>query len=89
MKFLFGRLPGDPALETESTPHGSEMIVRQDSPANLEFPFHTLSERLTPSEQFYVRSHFPVPELNAADWCLQVGGLIERPLRLTLADLRP
>lgn len=70
------------------TPHGSEMIVRQDSPANLEFPFHTLSERLTPSGQFYVRSHFPVPELNAADWCLQVGGLIERPLRLTLADLQ-
>ncbi|THF70298.1 sulfite oxidase [Deinococcus sp. Arct2-2] len=63
------------------------MIVRQASPANLEFPFHTLSERLTPPGMFYVRSHFPVPQLDAAEWRLEVGGLTEQPLCLSLADL--
>ncbi|MFB9994520.1 sulfite oxidase [Deinococcus oregonensis] len=67
--------------------HRSEMIVRQDSPANLEFPFETLSDRLTPPGQFYVRSHFPVPELSAADWRLDISGLTRQPLSLTLADL--
>ncbi|UQN10066.1 sulfite oxidase [Deinococcus sp. QL22] len=69
-------------------PVSPAMIVRQSSPANLEFPFHTLSERLTPPGQFYVRSHFPVPELNAEEWRLEVGGLVGQPLCLTLADLQ-
>lgn len=64
-----------------------EMIVRQSSPDNLEFPFHRLADRITPPGQFYVRSHFPVPEIVPAEWRLEVSGLLERPLTLTLADL--
>lgn len=71
-----------------SETHSPEMIVRQGDPPNLEFPFHTLSERLTPPGQFYVRSHFPVPELSADDWRLGIGGLTTRPLHLSLADLQ-
>lgn len=77
-------MPDAPTSDT----HPPEMIVRQESPANLEFPFHTLSERLTPPGQFYVRSHFPVPELSAADWRLDIGGLIGQPFSLTLAELQ-
>src|SRR5262249_16844330 len=44
------------------------MITRQKNPDNLEFPFPTLNSFLTPNEQFFVRNHFEVPELEAKNW---------------------
>jgi DMSO/TMAO reductase YedYZ molybdopterin-dependent catalytic subunit len=63
------------------------LIVRQKSPLNLEYQFSSLSDWLTPSDQFYVRSHFPTPVIEGADWSLAVDGAVERPLRLSLRDL--
>jgi DMSO/TMAO reductase YedYZ molybdopterin-dependent catalytic subunit len=63
------------------------LIVRQKLPLNLEFPFSTLSSYLTPSDQFYVRNHFPAPELDPGTFHLRVEGAVERPLSLTLKDL--
>ncbi len=42
---------------------------------------------LTPNEHFFVRNHAPVPRLDPAAFRLRVGGLVERPLELSLADL--
>ena len=39
------------------------MTVRMQEPQNLEFPFSELSSWLTPTEHFYVRSHFAVPKV--------------------------
>jgi DMSO/TMAO reductase YedYZ molybdopterin-dependent catalytic subunit len=39
------------------------------------------------NEMFYVRSHFPVPTLDADSWLLRVGGIVKEPLLLRLADL--
>jgi hypothetical protein len=39
------------------------LIIRQKDPNNLEMPFDQLGEFITPSELFYIRSHFPIPEL--------------------------
>lgn len=64
------------------------LIVRQTSPLNLEYQFSSLSDWLTPSDQFYVRSHFPTPKVDQAQWSLLVDGAVERPLRLSLGDLR-
>lgn len=63
------------------------LITRQSDPDNLEAPFHTLSGRLTPAGGHYVRSHFPVPDLPADTFQLQVTGAVGEPLTLTLADL--
>ena len=41
-----------------------------------------------PNARFYVRNHFETPSLDPADWRLAVGGLVERPLRLSLRDLQ-
>src|SRR5579862_9061646 len=60
------------------------LVVRQKSPLNLEFQFFTLSEWLIPTDQFYVRSHFPSPELHDQDWRLRIDGAVETPLELTL-----
>lgn len=63
------------------------VISRQRNPDNLEFPFPTLRSFLTPNEQFYVRTHFDVPEINAKTWRLRVEGAVERPLDINYDEL--
>jgi DMSO/TMAO reductase YedYZ molybdopterin-dependent catalytic subunit len=49
----------------------------------------TLRHDLTPTGLHYLLIHFDVPYVVLADaWTLEIGGLVERPLRLTLDDLR-
>ena len=43
---------------------------------------------LTPNERFFVRNHAPVPAIDADTFRLAVNGLVERPLHLSLSDLR-
>ncbi len=62
-------------------------IVRQSDPVNLEFPFETLSSDLTPTDAFYVRNHFPQPEINVQSWRLSIEGAVEKPLQLTFPEL--
>jgi DMSO/TMAO reductase YedYZ molybdopterin-dependent catalytic subunit len=59
-------------------------IIRQKVPENLEFPFPALADFTTPNEQFYVRSHFPVPALNAKSWRLKIEGEVNQELELAL-----
>ncbi|MDR9807900.1 sulfite oxidase [Rhizobium hidalgonense] len=70
------------------TPQQPSLIVRQKSPQNIEFPFASLSDWLIPTEQFFVRNHFPSPELDARDWRLRVGGAVERPIELDLDSIK-
>lgn len=64
-----------------------ERTVREEDPYNAGTPMAALSEPIVPTGLFYVRNHYPVPELDAAVWRLAVGGDVERPLTLSLADL--
>jgi DMSO/TMAO reductase YedYZ molybdopterin-dependent catalytic subunit len=56
-------------------------------PKNISFPLATIENSVTPSELFFVRDHFPEPELSLDSWKLSVEGLVTRRLELTLADL--
>lgn len=47
-----------------------------------------LTEWTTPVEDYFVVTHYNVPELSPASWRLRIGGLVDRPLVLTLDDLR-
>lgn len=42
---------------------------------------------LTPNDLFFVRNHAPVPRVDRAAFRLRVGGLVERPLELSLEEL--
>jgi DMSO/TMAO reductase YedYZ molybdopterin-dependent catalytic subunit len=68
----------------------SGLVSRQRHPDNLEFPFSTLdSDRfLTPNDQFYVRTHFEVPDLDAETWKLGVEGEVEHPFEIGHDELR-
>lgn len=64
------------------------LISRGEEPLNLEMPFSDLADWITPNEQFYVRCHFPVPQIDAAKWRLRLEGAIAQPLDFSLADLQ-
>ncbi len=64
------------------------MITRGEEPLNLEMPFSSLREFITPNEQFYVRGHFPIPEINVQNWRLKVEGAVASPFELTYDELR-
>jgi DMSO/TMAO reductase YedYZ molybdopterin-dependent catalytic subunit len=69
-------------------PEQPSLIVRQKSPPNIEFPFASLSDWLIPTDLFFVRNHFPSPELNAREWRLRIDGAVERPLELDLDQIK-
>ncbi len=49
-----------------------------DAPC-FETPLGGLEEELTPTDRHFVRSHFPVPEIDLARWKLVVDGEVDRP----------
>jgi len=64
------------------------MIVRSFRFVDLETPVEYFNTWLTPLPHFFVRNHMHEPsELNSDSWRLMVGGEVEKPLTLTLAEL--
>src|SRR5437660_3139522 len=64
------------------------LIIRQKEPTNLETPFDQVNSYLTPTEQFYIRSHFPAPRLDLASYQLRIDGAVRNPLSLSYQQLR-
>ena len=64
------------------------LVTVKKEPFNAEAPLNALRERITPSEQFYVRNNFAIPNLAPDAWHLKVDGAIEQSLELTLDDLK-
>jgi len=64
-----------------------EMIVREREPLNLEMPFGSLDGFITPVDRFFVRSHFPVPQIDVQTWRLKVEGEVGTPLELTYDEV--
>src|ERR671921_2369005 len=61
------------------------LTMIQPEPFNAEAPPEALHGEVTPTELHYVRSNFALPD---HDGRLTVGGAVDRPLTLTLDDLR-
>jgi DMSO/TMAO reductase YedYZ molybdopterin-dependent catalytic subunit len=64
------------------------MIIREKDPLNLEMPFGTLDGFTTPNERFFVRCHFPIPQIDIRQWRLRIEGAIERPMEFTFDELQ-
>src|SRR5438552_10632666 len=62
-------------------------IVRSEAPLNLEMPFETVESFLTPTESFYVRTHFPIPSIDRDAWWLHVEGEVEKPFAINYEEL--
>ncbi len=81
-------LPGRATQALAQVVMQGKRIVRQAAPENLESDFGAVGDFITPTDQHYVRSHFAVPQIDAAAWTLQVKGAVGQPLTLTLDQLR-
>ncbi len=65
-----------------------DQVVRRADPLNCEVRVPRLTEgSVTPNERFYIRSHFPVPEVVAKAWRLKVHGLVGEQLSFALPQL--
>jgi DMSO/TMAO reductase YedYZ molybdopterin-dependent catalytic subunit len=64
------------------------LVVLHADPLNAETSIPALIEGVVmPNSHFFMRNHFPIPELDPSAWRLEVNGLVERPLSLSLHDL--
>lgn len=92
---LFGRglIPSAWAAEAaKEVPDKPGMIVHNTRPVNGEFPPHLLNDNVTPSERHFVRNNGLVPEAatnkDAQGWSLTIDGEVNKPLHLSLDELR-
>jgi DMSO/TMAO reductase YedYZ molybdopterin-dependent catalytic subunit len=75
---------------------GGEVIPWLDQPAENPVPdivpqqldWAGLDDWLTPPDEFFVVKHFNLPELDEATWHVDISGLVEHPVTLSLADLQ-
>jgi DMSO/TMAO reductase YedYZ molybdopterin-dependent catalytic subunit len=83
---------------TESTHRGRARIAEPGEGIGLDelalatrnhgMPLEALRYDVTPPGLHYVLTHYDIPAVDPATWSLQVGGAVDRPLRLTLEDLQ-
>lgn len=75
---------------------GAEVLPWLDQPAenptngrvtNL-LDWEALDSWITPPDQFFSVAHYGYPEVAVDDWRLEITGLVENPLTLTMADLQ-
>jgi sulfite oxidase len=77
-----------PQGQNVEVPGEDGMILRSFRFVDLEAPVEYFNTWLTPIPHFFVRNHMHEPsELNADDWRLTIGGEVEKPLTLNLAEL--
>ena len=62
-------------------------IVRSEEPLNLEMQFETVEGFITPTDSFYVRTHFPITAIDRDAWWLYVEGEVEKPFAINYEEL--
>ena len=73
-------------------PQKRPMIAVTSRPPHLETPFAVFNESvLTPNDAFFVRYHLaniPFEDIDPDTYTVEIKGLVDRPHKLTLADLK-
>jgi hypothetical protein len=55
---------------------------------NRGMPLEAMRYPITPSGLHYLVIHFDIPDVDADTWRLNVGGLVSKPLSLSLGDIK-
>src|SRR6516162_11842373 len=64
---------------------GDSILVSSD-PLIAEFNLQSQVGRYTPTEDFYIRNHFPMPEGSGSD-TLSIEGEVQQPVKVSLGGL--
>lgn len=81
----------EPAAEEALNFYGKSpgLHVHSVSPLNVGTPTGWLrGSFLTPTTLFFMRNHGAIPQIDARDYTLDIDGLVDQPLHLTLDTLR-
>jgi len=60
--------------------------VPRTSPNSLDW--ETLDQWLTPQDQVFSVQHYDIPKVDSESFALEIGGLVDRPKRLTLDEIK-
>jgi DMSO/TMAO reductase YedYZ molybdopterin-dependent catalytic subunit len=79
-----------PAFVFPGEEPGEELVPFQNVPRSTpnSLDWETLTEWLTPQDQVFSVQHYGIPEFDAAQHELEITGLVERPKKLSLAELK-
>jgi DMSO/TMAO reductase YedYZ molybdopterin-dependent catalytic subunit len=74
----------DPPVDAADDPRFLPLEVRAPTPEArcVEASLPSLVDDITPTNKFFIRSHFAVPRLSAEEWQLSIEGEVDRPLTL-------
>jgi DMSO/TMAO reductase YedYZ molybdopterin-dependent catalytic subunit len=75
---------------------GETVVPWLDQPAENPVPeviktqlvWEDLDSWVTPNDKFFSIAHFDRPVIDANSWKLEIDGLVNKPMALTLADLK-
>ena len=88
---------GFPEWALPALAQGEELVPFADFPPKFNptpapdrrlFDTRTIAGPFTPKDQFFTTQHYGHPTVDAATYRLQVSGLVDRPLQLSLDELR-
>jgi DMSO/TMAO reductase YedYZ molybdopterin-dependent catalytic subunit len=65
-----------------------KLIIRSMRPPDFETPVGLLDSFITPNDLFYVRSHLPIPQVDASTFTLKIGGEANSAISLSLDELK-
>lgn len=71
----------------DQAPAPPDEAIRQYGELNTR-NWEQLSSWMTPNEDFFTVSHYNRPILKTEEWRLHIGGLVERPISLTLEQIQ-
>jgi DMSO/TMAO reductase YedYZ molybdopterin-dependent catalytic subunit len=71
-----------------STDSGISMMELRLAARNHAMLLEALDLEITPIGLHYLLTHYDVPIVDLSSWSLRVGGLVDRPLALSLPDLK-
>jgi len=57
-------------------------------PAPPRFDPRNLKEFIVSNDQFFAVQHYNIPKVDPATYSLHIGGLVEKPIELSLADIK-
>ena len=69
-------------------PEGISLDELQLAARNHGMPLEALRWDITPVGLHYLLTHYDIPDVDVASWRLEIDGLVERPLSLSLDELR-
>jgi hypothetical protein len=65
-----------------------ERVITNPAPDRRIIDIRTINGPFTPKDQFFTTQHYGHPKVDVATYTLRVSGLVDRPLSLSLDDLR-